>query len=487
MKRVQCSTLWFRLLPLVFVLGVTGCSFAPNYQAPAVALTQDAWQDDIWHPVTPAEDPAAAVMAQGTWWQLYGDAQLTALMTQLNSDNPSLAAALARYKQANAYMDQLRSLQAPSVDSGVGLSDNRQSDNRPLRGANQPDVYNANTVGITANYTLDFWGKVSNLVASGKASADASAADLATLRLLLQAQLADNYVSLRGADVTIRLLNEAVQAYARALELTQNRHAGGVASGLDVARAQTQLSLAKSQISTVWAQRAVHEHAIASLIGVPAMNFQLPVSDTALHVPHIPTGLPSGLLLRRPDISAAERRTAAANAGVGVARAAYYPDFSLTAGYGYQNTGQPGLLSAPNSFWSIGPSMFLNLFDAGKHDAQLAAAVAALDAAGADYRATVLLAFQQVQDNLARLKYARESEFNVNAAEASSARTLALASNRYREGAVNYLEVVTAQATALAAQRDSVDLHTLRLRLSIDLIRALGGGWSTAVSEVSGL
>ena len=479
MKRSLSSFCYFRQLSFVGVLGVAGCSFAPTYQAPTVALTQDAWQDDVWHTVTPMDAHAAGAMAQGKWWQLYSDPQLDQLMDQLNSDNPNLAAALARYTQANAYLDQLRSLQAPTVDAAVGLSDNRQSDNRPLRGSGQPDVYNANTVGVAANYTLDFWGRVKNLVAAGKASADASAADVATLRLLLQAQLADTYVSLRGADVTIRLLNEAVDAYARALELTQNRHAGGVASGLDVARAETQLSLAKTQIATVLAQRAAYEHAIASLIGVPAMNFQLAVSATQLHVPHIPSGLPSALLLRRPDIAAAERRTAAANAGVGVARAAYYPDFSLTAGAGYQNTGQSGLLSAPNNYWTIGPSMFMNLFDAGKHDAQVASALAALDAAGADYRATVLAAFQQVQDNLARLKYATESEVNQNAAEVASKKTLELASNRYREGAVNYLEVVTAQATALAAQRGSVDLHTSRLRLSIELIRALGGGWSS--------
>jgi len=479
MKRSRRSRLFIQTLPLVCLLGTVGCSFAPTYQAPTVVLTQDAWQDDVWHTVTPLDAQAGAAMAQAAWWELYGDPQLNALMEQLNRANPNLAAALARYNQANAYTDQLRASQAPTVDSGAVLSGNRQSDNRPLRGSNQPDIYNANTVGLSANYTLDFWGRVRNSVAAGAANASASAADLATLRLLLQAQLADTYVSLRGADVTVRLLTQAVGAYARALDLTQNRHAGGVASGLDVARAATQLSLAKTQISTVLAQRAAYEHAIASLIGVPAMNFQLAASDTVLQVPHIPSGLPSTLLLRRPDIAAAERRTAAANATVGVARAAYYPDFSLTAVYGYQNTGQPGLLSAPNSFWTIGPSMFLNLFDAGKHDAQLAIALAALDAAGADYRATVLAAFQQVQDNLARLKYSDEAEVDQTAAEASSARTLALASNRYREGAVNYLEVVTAQATALAAQRDSVDLHTLRLRLSIDLIRALGGGWSS--------
>jgi NodT family efflux transporter outer membrane factor (OMF) lipoprotein len=445
---------------------------APVYQAPPISISADAWKDNPWQPAKPADD-----LPRGNWWRMYGDPTLDALESKIDQANPDLAAALARYDQATAYTSQLRSGFFPTVDSNTSFTRNRQSDNRPLRGANQPNVYAANTVGVDANYELDLWGRVRNLVAAGQASAQASAADFEGVRLSLQAKLADSYVSLRGVDAQARLLNDTVSAYARALSLTQNRHAGGIASGLDVARAETQLRTVRAEAADIASQRAVHEHAIASLIGQPAMNFALPVATEDLAVPEIPTGLPSALLQRRPDIAAAERRTAAANAIVGVARAAYFPDFSIGAAFGYQNTGG-ALLTAPNSFWSLGPGVVFNLFDAGLRDAQLAEARASLEQAGAEYRAAALGAFQQVEDDLSHLKYDREGELEQDAAVKSAAKTLTLAFNRYREGAVNYLEVVTAQTDALAAQRSALDLHTQQLRTSVDLIRALGGGWS---------
>lgn len=335
-------------------------------------------------------------------------------------------------------------------------------------------------------------GRVRNLVEAGKASAQASAADVESVRLSLHAQLADNYVKLRGVDAQAKLLNEAVTAYARALEFTQNRHSGGIASGLDVARAETQLNTVRAQATEIASQRALYEHAIASLIGVPAMNFSLPVADNYMTVPVVPTGLPSTLLQRRPDIASAERRTAAANALIGVARAAYYPDFTIGGAYGFQNTNQAGndkaganyagsgdLLSVPNSFWSIGPGFVFNIFDWGLRDAQVAQARAQLEQTTAQYRATVLAAFQQVEDDLSYLKYDNEGEREQDAAVKSALITQTLAFNRYREGAVNYLEVVTAQAAALTAQRSALDLHTRQLRTSVELIRALGGGWDT--------
>ena len=293
----------------------------------------------------------------------------------------------------------------------------------------------------------------------------------------MHAQLADYYLNLRGTDAKITLLNTTIAAYQRALELTQRRHAGGVASGLDVARAQTQFSSVKAQLADIASKRAVLEHAIASLIGEPAMQFQLAVASEQLSVPEIPTAIPSTLLQRRPDISAAERRTAAANATIGVARAAYFPDFTLGAAVGYQNTGKGELLSSPNSFWSLGPSVVFNLFDAGKRDADVARAKAAFEASSAQYRATVLTAFQQVDDALSELHYAQRGEIEQAAAVKSAQTTLNLSLNRYREGAVNYLDVVTAQAVALSAQTYALDLHTQQLRYSVELIRALGGGW----------
>jgi len=464
-----------------------GCSLAPIYRAPTVSIQTDAWKDIPWQPAKPSDD-----LPHGNWWKIYGDPILDGLESKIDQDNPDLAAALARYDQATAYTNQLHAGLSPSVDAGASVTQNRESDNRVLRGSNLPDVYGANTFGISVNYDLDVWGRVRNLVAAGLASAQASAADLESVRLSLHAQLADNYVRLRGVEAQAKLLDNTVNAYARALTLTQNRHAGGVASGLDVARAETQLSKTRAQATDIASQRALYEHAIASLIGQPAMSFSLSVAEKYLSVPQIPTGLPSTLLQRRPDIAAAERRTAAANATIGVARAAYYPDFTIGAVYGYQNSGQPGndkagannagmgeLLTAPNSFWSLGPGVIFNLFDAGLRDAQVAQARAALEQRGSEYRATVLAAFQQVEDDLSLLKYSHEEELQQEAAVNSATKTLTLAFNRYREGAVNYLEVVTAQTEALSAQRSALDLHTQQLRTSVNLVRALGGGWSS--------
>lgn len=466
--------MWRPLLGLATLI-LSGCSLAPVYHEPTVSVKVDAWKDSPWQPAHPAE-----TLARGNWWEIYGDKVLDGLEGQIEHANPNLASALARYDQANAYLNQLHAGLYPSIDAGANLTQNRQSDDRPLRGANQPDVYAANTIGVGTNYELDLWGRVRNLVAAGKASAQAEAADVESVRLALHAQLADNYVRLRGIDAQIKLLNDTVDAYTRALDLTKNRHAGGIASGLDVARADTQLRSVRAEVADIGAQRAIFEHAIASLVGQPAMNFSLTPSEGDLAVPVIPTGLPSTLLQRRPDIAAAERRAAAANASIGVARAAYYPSFSLGLSGGFQNTGAANLLSAPYSFWSIGPGMLLNLFDGGLRDAKVAQARAALDQAGADYRAVAFAAFQQVEDDLVLLKFDRVAEQEQGEAVKSATMTLNLALNRYREGAVNYLEVVTAQASALQTRRGALDLHTRQLRTSVDLVRALGGGWSSA-------
>ena len=465
--------MWRCLLGMATLM-LSGCSLAPVYHEPTVNVNVDAWKDSPWQPARPAE-----TLARGNWWEAYGDKVLNGLEGQIEHANPNLASALARYDQANAYLNQLHAGLYPSIDAGANLTQNRQSDDRPLRGANQPDVYAANTIGLGANYELDLWGRVRNQVTAGKASAQAEAADVESVRLALHAQLADNYVRLRGIDAQIKLLNDTVDAYARALDLTKNRHAGGIASGLDVARADTQLRSVRAEVADIGAQRAIYEHAIASLVGQPAMNFSLTSSEGDLAVPVIPTGLPSTLLQRRPDIAAAERRAAAANASIGVARAAYYPSFSLGLSGGFQNTGAANLLSAPYSFWSIGPGMLLNLFDGGLRDAKVVQARAALDQAGADYRAVALAAFQQVEDDLAMLKFDRIAEQEQGEAVKSATMTLNLALNRYREGAVNYLEVVTAQASALQTRRGALDLHTRQLRTSVDLVRALGGGWSS--------
>jgi NodT family efflux transporter outer membrane factor (OMF) lipoprotein len=465
---------------------LAGCSQMPAYQVPTVKVQQDAWKDIPWGTARPSDE-----LPHGKWWEVFGDAALNELEAKLDRDSPNLAAALARYDQALSYTGQLRAGLYPSVDAAASVNRNRESDNRVLRGSNLPNLYDANTVGVGLNYELDLWGKVRSLVAAGEASLQAVAADLEGARLSLHVQLADNYMKLRGAEAQAKLLADTVAAYERALTLTQNRFAGGIDSEQDVERAKAAISTARAQAANVASARAVYEHAIASLVGVPAMSFTLPADERTINVPEIPAGLPSQLLERRPDVAAAERRTAAANAAIGVARAAYYPDFTLGIAYGYQNTGvagnyKPGanyagageLLSAPNSFWSIGPGMVLNLFDAGLRDARVAQARAAHDEAEAQYRITALAAFQQVEDNLARLKYGREEESEQNKAADAAEKALALALNRYREGVASYLEVVTAQAASLSARRNALDAHTRQLQAGIDLVRALGGGWN---------
>ncbi|WP_207215898.1 efflux transporter outer membrane subunit [Pseudolysobacter antarcticus] len=464
-----------RVLLIAASLALGACSFAPPLKVPDVPTASSYREEAPWTQAQPAD-----ALARDSWWTLCGDTDLDGYQQRLIANSPDIAAALARYQQAQALSDQLHSGLFPTLIGTGNTQRDRQSEAKPLRvlGPSSPNEYGSNTVGAELDYEFDLWGRIRNQVASGNASAQAAQADLESARLSLQTQLADNYIALRGLDSQAALLKDTVNAYTKALQLTQTRHTAGIASGLDEARAQAQLETARSQVAQTLAQRALLEHAIAALIGESASDFAITPRVVELHLPQIPLGMPSTLLQRRPDIAAAQRRIAAANANIGVARAAYFPAITLSATAGYQSSDSGNWIKAPNAYWSIGPSLFLTLFDAGKRRAEVAQAQAVLDEAGAKYRGVVLSAFQQVEDNLALLSQYRTASSAQQAAVVAAQRTLDLSTSRYREGAVNYLDVVSAQTTALQTQRDALDLDTRQRRASVQLIRALGGGWS---------
>jgi NodT family efflux transporter outer membrane factor (OMF) lipoprotein len=458
-----------------------GCSLAPTYHTPSLPPMPATFKEagTAWRVASPADQTP-----RGDWWSVYSDSTLGQLESKLDADNPSLAAALARYDTARAYESQLQSGLFPHFGVLANPIRARQSDNRPLRGSNEPNEYDSDTVGVSASYDLDLWGRIRNEVGQGHALSDAAKADLANAKLSLEAQLADDYVRLRGYDIQAGILDDTLQAYQRALTLTENRHAGGIASGLDVSRAQAQLHDAQAQVTDVQAQRALVEHAIASLVGVPASSFSLAPEREQLDVPVTPIGVPSTLLERRPDIAAAERRVYAANAGIGVARAAFFPDLSLSGSYGFQNTGLSNLLAVGNRFWALGPLATLDLFDGGLRRAEVREAHAEFAEASADYRQTVLGAFREVEDDLVLLRDLGVEAGQEDEAVQAAQKTQSIANNRYREGIVNYLEVVTAQTAALSAERSAETIRTRRLQASVDLIRALGGGWNREQSGV---
>ncbi|HVW73539.1 MAG TPA: efflux transporter outer membrane subunit [Rhizomicrobium sp.] len=454
---------------------LAGCNLAPDYKVPETVQPAAFKETGPWVQSTPAEQ-----LPRQAWWKLYDDATLSGLEERIEGANPTLAQAVARYDAARGYLEQAGAPLLPTLSIGGHADADKQSANRPLRSANQPTYYGDNLAAADISWDLDLWGRIRNEVAAGKAEAQASFADLAGVRLSLQTELADDYVRMRGLDAQAQLLRTTVSVYGKALALTNYRHDKGIASGLDVGRAQAQFSDAQAQLSDILARRALLEHAIASLVGEPASSFALAPAVLDLKIPNVPTGLPSTLLQRRPDIAAAERNVAATNAGIGVARAAFYPDISLSALAGFQNTGSNPLFVAPNAFWALGPSVAMTLFDNGLHKGQLAVAKAANTDAAAAYRGTVLKAFQEVEDNLVLLNRLAEAANQEATSVKAATHTQDLALALYRNGALNFLDVVVAQTTALTAQQQALQIQTRRLEASIAMIRALGGGWSAA-------
>ena len=460
-----------RLLTGVAALALAGCSLAPAYAPPATPVATAFKEQGPWTPAQPAD-----AQPRGAWWAMFSDPVLDDLEARADKANPSLAAAVAAYDQARALAAQARAGLFPEID-GSALGDRqRRSDNQPLR-VGGPDGYSTVQAGASMAYEIDLWGRLRNVARGAGERAQASQSDLRSARLSLQADLADDYLTLRGLDAQIRLLDATVAAYVRALDLTRILHNGGNATGLDVARAETQLSSAKAQRTDAAAQRALMEHAIAALVGESASSFSLAAVDKDLPQPVVAVSAPSILLQRRPDIAAAERRAAAANADVGVARAALFPALMLDGSAGWQNAGVGGLLAAPNTFWLLGPQLAGAIFDGGRRAAGVHASKAAFEQASANYRGVVLNAFRDVEDQMALAnRLAAEAKDQTDAVTAAR-RSVDLANIRYRQGVATYLDVVTAQTSALTAEQASIQLTTRRLQASVNLTRALGGAW----------
>ncbi len=457
------------------ILALGGCSFAPAYKTPDSAPPAAVYKESDWKSAEPADS-----QARGAWWVIFQDPALDGLEAQVADANQDLKAAYARLQQARAATRIARADLFPTLTIGASATRSRSSVNSPTFPKGAEPVGNNFDLEADLSYEIDVWGRVRNAVAAARANQQASAADLATLNLSIHAELASDYFSLRSQDTQRQLLDQTVVDYTRALELTQNLYNGGAAALTDVAQAQAQLETARTQAADIRLQRAQSEHAIAVLLGQNPSSFHMDASPLAISAapPPIDPGLPSSLLERRPDVAAAERRTAAANAQIGVARAAYFPVFSLAAAAGFDSTKTSNWLTAPSQLWSAGPAAgLLTVFDAGRHRAQSAQAKAAYEEQVADYRHTVLTAYQEVEDNLAALRELQQESVSEAAAVTATATALEQAQYRYKAGLVTYLEVATAENTALQAQLANVSIQLRRMSASVLLVKALGGGW----------
>ncbi|OAN64090.1 efflux transporter outer membrane subunit [Sphingomonas sp. TDK1] len=456
---------------LAMATALSACGTTPAYRPPVITPPQVFKEAGPWVAAAPS------LPADRSWWTIFGDPVLDGLERRIATGNPTLQAALGRYEAAQAYVRRAGAALLPSIGARADVTQNRQSDNRPLRGNNQPDYYAADTLSAGVGWEPDLWGGLHARVAASRAEAQASGDDLAAIRLALETTLAQRYVELRGLDAQTRMLTDTVKAYADADALIRRRYAGGIASGIDVARAGALLADARAQLADIGATRALVEHAIASLVGQSASGFSLAPTAGQPALPSPPPALPSTLLQRRPDVAAAERRMFAANEEIGVAHAAFFPSITLGASGGVQNTALAGLVAAPNTIWSIGPSALLSIFDGGRRRAALAVARARWTETTADYRVRVLTAFQQVEDGLAQLRQFQEEADAQDDAVRLAGKAEQLALNRYEKGVVTYLDVATAQAAALQARRKALDLDTRRLDACIRLVGATGGGW----------
>ncbi|HEY1779782.1 MAG TPA: efflux transporter outer membrane subunit [Roseiarcus sp.] len=464
---------WRLWLAAPIALALGGCDFAPRYAAPSVA-TPSKFKDET--------GARGTLPVTGEWWLAFHDRTLNSLQAEVDAANPDLAAAVASNDAAVARANEALSSAYPQVNAVPHFLANKQSANRPLRSANQPTYYGDNLIGAQTAYEIDIWGRVRDIVASANATAEASADALADAKLELHAELARDYVNLRGFDDQAKLLSDTIAIYRSALKLTQDRLAANIASPVDVDRAQAQLSSAEAQLSDLLLNRATLENSIAALVGKSAASFSVSRSSARLPLPRPPGAVPADVLRRRPDVAQAERQTAAASELIGASRANFFPRVSFLALGGTQDTNFR-LFNPHNLLGTIGPSIDIPLFDAGLRQAELAVAKAQFTEAAEGYRSTVLRAMKEIQDELSSLRWLAE-EYNQTTTAATAARRAAdLSLTLYRDGASSYLDVVTAQSAALEAERLAIVLHTRQLAADIGLMLALGGGWTVPPPE----
>lgn len=457
------------------VLLLAGCTVGPDYRRPAAEVPATYKEVRNWKRAQPNDQNIG-----GNWWELFQDPQLNALEQQVNVSNQNLKAAEAQYTQARALVRYYRADYFPTLDGGASATRNKISSNRPPSLSTNGATYNDFQIPFELSYEVDVWGRVRRNVESYRDQAQASAADLAAVNLSMHAQLALDYFQARTLDAEEQLLNSTVTQYEQALELIESRFAGGLASDLEVQQARTQLETTRAQAIDVGVTRAQYEHAVAILIGEPPADFSLAALPLTAPPPTIPAGLPSELLERRPDIAAAERRMAAANAQIGVAKAAYYPTISLGATGGFESGVISTLISGPSGLWSVGGSAITPIFDAGRRRANVDQAMAAYDQSVANYRETVLTGFQQVEDNLAALRILENEAQIQEEAVVAARKYLELANTRYRGGVTSYLEVTTAQSAALSDEVTAVNILGRRMVDTVTLVQALGGGWNSS-------
>ncbi|WP_031496807.1 efflux transporter outer membrane subunit [Bryobacter aggregatus] len=463
-------------LVLALVLFSTGCKVGPTYTKPVVPAPIGYKEADGWKTAQPAD-----AVLRGRWWELFEDTELSALEERVAVSNESLKAAEARFRQARSLITYSNAARFPTISTSPGTGGLRSSANRPGFPANLTSESSANlNLPFDLSYELDLWGKIRRTIDASRDAAQASAADVETARLSLQAELAYQYYELRAVEAQQRVLQDTVKALENLLQLTTNRYHGGISPKNDVAQATAQLESTRADLTETGVARAQLEHAIAVLTGQAPADFRLSGTPSPLKPPVVPVGIPAQLLERRPDIAAMERRTAEANEQIGIAKAAFYPTVRFGLSGGVQGTSMLNWFSWPSRMWAVGPTAMQTLFDAGRRKSVSESAQAAYDATVANYRQTTLTAFQQVEDNLSTLRILEKEAEQQSRAIAAAKESLALSTNRYQGGVDTYLQVLTAQTIALTSERRAIDIQRRQMGASVLLIKALGGGWDTS-------